>query len=192
MELEESARAGLAAGSIALESSQTINPDMSAEALKERLRAAGFALRGEEPMKLCLCPKSYGWRGQELARALMEKGIYPEFYDADHVVLMLSPQTGDEGLVRLEGALLSLERRGALEEAPPAPARPERVMSLRQAMLAPRESIPAAESLGRVLAEAGLSCPPAVPIVAGGERIDEKALAAFRYYGVERCTVVME
>ena len=37
MELEESARAGLAAGSIALESSQTINPDMSAEALKARL-----------------------------------------------------------------------------------------------------------------------------------------------------------
>jgi len=163
-----------------------------AEALKERLRAAGFALWGEEPMKLCLCPKSYGWRGQELARALMEKGIYPEFYDADHVVLMLSPQTGDEGLARLEGALLGLERRVAIEEEPPAPARPERVMSLRQAMLAPRESIPAAESLGRVLAEAGLSCPPAVPIVAGGERIDEKALAAFRYYGVERCTVVME
>ena len=37
MGLEESARAGLAAGSIALESSQTINPDMSAEALKARL-----------------------------------------------------------------------------------------------------------------------------------------------------------
>lgn len=37
MGLEESARAGLAAGSIALESSQTINPDMSAQALKARL-----------------------------------------------------------------------------------------------------------------------------------------------------------
>ena len=35
--LEESARAGLAAGSIAMESEQTINPDMSAEALKQRM-----------------------------------------------------------------------------------------------------------------------------------------------------------
>ena len=37
LDLEESARAGLAAGSIAMESGQTINPDMSAEALKERM-----------------------------------------------------------------------------------------------------------------------------------------------------------
>ena len=37
LDLEESARAGLAAGSIAMESNQTINPDMSAEALKQRM-----------------------------------------------------------------------------------------------------------------------------------------------------------
>lgn len=35
--LEETARAGLAAGSIAMESQQTINPQMSADALKERM-----------------------------------------------------------------------------------------------------------------------------------------------------------
>ena len=37
LDLEESARAGLAAGSIAMESAQTINPNMSAEALKQRM-----------------------------------------------------------------------------------------------------------------------------------------------------------
>jgi len=37
LDLRESARAGLAAGSIAMESGQTINPDMSAEALKQRM-----------------------------------------------------------------------------------------------------------------------------------------------------------
>ena len=37
LSLEDSARAGLAAGSIAMESEQTINPNMSAEALKQRL-----------------------------------------------------------------------------------------------------------------------------------------------------------
>ena len=36
-DLTESARAGLAAGSIAMESAQTINPNMSAEALKQRM-----------------------------------------------------------------------------------------------------------------------------------------------------------
>ena len=36
--LEETARAGLAAGSIAMESAETINPQMSAEALKHRMK----------------------------------------------------------------------------------------------------------------------------------------------------------
>ena len=36
-DLENTARAGLAAGSIAMESNQTINPNMSADALKERM-----------------------------------------------------------------------------------------------------------------------------------------------------------
>ena len=37
LDLRSSARAGLAAGSIAMESGQTINPHMSAEALKARM-----------------------------------------------------------------------------------------------------------------------------------------------------------
>ena len=40
LDLEESARAGLAAGSIAMESAQTINPNMSSDALKERMQNA--------------------------------------------------------------------------------------------------------------------------------------------------------
>lgn len=40
IDLEQTARAGLAAGSIAMESAETINPNMSAEALKERMQNA--------------------------------------------------------------------------------------------------------------------------------------------------------
>ena len=40
LDLTESARAGLAAGSIAMESQQTINPNMSADALRERMHPA--------------------------------------------------------------------------------------------------------------------------------------------------------
>ena len=52
-------------------------------------------------------------------------------------------------------------------------------------MLAPCRRIPAGQSLGRVLARPGVGCPPAVPILMPGERIDEAALEAFRRYGVE-------
>ncbi len=45
---------------------------------------------------------------------------------------------------------------------------------------------------GRVLAAATVACPPAVPVVVCGERIDRAALACFRYYGITECTVVEE
>ncbi|MBQ7713880.1 MAG: amino acid decarboxylase, partial [Oscillospiraceae bacterium] len=66
----------------------------------------------------------------------------------------------------------------------------ERVLSPREAMLAPTETLPVARALGRVLASPCVSCPPAVPILVCGERIDGAAVAAFRYYGVERVDVV--
>jgi arginine/lysine/ornithine decarboxylase len=56
----------------------------------------------------------------------------------------------------------------------------------------PFEEIPVEESLGCILAGPSVSCPPAVPIVLCGERIDEAALRLFRYYGIESCQVVRE
>ena len=68
----------------------------------------------------------------------------------------------------------------------------ERVMRIREAALSPCETIPARESAGRVLAAASIGCPPAVPIVVCGERIDGDAARAFAYYGIETCTGVKE
>jgi len=42
------------------------------------------------------------------------------------------------------------------------------------------------------LAAATVGCPPAVPIVVCGERIDDAAVECFRYYGIECCLVVRE
>ena len=77
-------------------------------------------------------------------------------------------------------------------DAPPVFRLPERVMSVREAVFAPSEPVSAEESVGRVLAAASVGCPPAVPIVVCGERIDGDALAQFRYYGIKTCTVVKQ
>ena len=65
-------------------------------------------------------------------------------------------------------------------------------MSVRQAMLAPAETVAVEQSLGRVLAAPSVGCPPAVPIVICGEQIDEAAMDLFCRYGIRRCTVVEE
>ena len=104
--------------------------------------------------------------------------------------MMLTPETGEDGIARLREALLSIPKRAAITERPPEMGLPERVMSIRDAAMAAKEIIPARESLGRILSDVSVSCPPAVPIVVSGERIDEDALRCFDYYGIDTCTVV--
>ena len=158
------------------------------EAMKSRL--TGWDTVGSEPLKLTLATKSRGYYGTGVAQALRERGIEGEFADPDYVVFMLTPDIGQAGLDRLEAALMALPRKEAILEQPPRFHLPERAMPIREAAFAPTEVVAVEESLGRILASPTVGCPPAVPVVACGERIDEKALACFRYYGIQSCTVV--
>ena len=160
------------------------------QAVKDSLRAHGYVLQGDEPLKITISAKPYGYEGRQMAKLLLEAGIVCEFADPDFVVLMLTPEIPVEALRRLEEALCAIAKRSALTETPPAFHRCEAVMSTREASFSPCETVPVKDSVGRVLAAASVSCPPAVPIVVCGERIDAAALRCFSYYGTETCTVV--
>ena len=128
--------------------------------------------------------------GTELARELRSSGIEPEFADPDYLVLMPTPQTGEQGLLRLEAAFEKLPRRAPIKESPPQVIRGTRVISIREAMLSPSQLLPVEQCAGRILAEASVGCPPAVPILVCGERITPEAIEVFRYYGVAQCRVI--
>lgn len=162
------------------------------EGLRQKLIGKGYRLYGEEPLKITIHAKPAGFTGRELAWELEKRNIVPEFSDPDYLVLMLTPEVGMEGLRRLEEALLEIPFRAPLHTCPARPGRGERVKSIREAMLAPAQLLPVSECMGKILGEASVGCPPAVPIVVSGERIDEAAISCFRYYGVERCRVLRE
>ena len=162
----------------------------SVDALKAGLRAEGWSLYGEEPWKITLRAKARGLTGTALAALLEQQNIYVEFSDPDFVTLMLTPQNPERDFIRLREALRSVSARPPLPETPVPTGKPEQVCSLAEAMLAPCVRVPASESLGRVLARPGVSCPPAVPIRMPGERIDEAALAAFHHYGIHSCEIL--
>ena len=159
-------------------------------ALRARLTECGYTLTGDEPMKLTLETKGYGYHGYDFAQMLRERGVECEFCDPDFVVLMPSPETGEEGLARLERALLSVPQKSPVFCEPPSFHLPAVAMSPREAMLSPREILPIEKCQGRILADMTVGCPPAVPIAVCGEVLDEKTLARFAYYGIENCTVV--
>lgn len=157
--------------------------------LRQALQKQGWQFVGQEPLKLTLDAKKYGYTGTELLSLLENRGIVCEFSDPDFLVMMLTPEIGEDGLARLSDALSAIPKRPAIPDVPPMPGKAVSVCSIREAVLAPGENVPVTESVGRILSMQQLACPPAVPILVAGERIDEKALACFNYYGITHCTV---
>ena len=159
-------------------------------AMKSELLSHGYTLSGDEPMKLTISTKPYGYLGHEIAEYLYERELIPEFYDPDFVVLMLTPEISDGDLERLKDALASLPRRAPITDMPPKISLPRRALSPREAITSCCETVPIGQSLGRVLASITVGCPPAVPIIVSGEVIDEAAIKCFTYYGITECSVV--
>lgn len=158
--------------------------------LKTRLSAMGYTLVGDEPLKLTLTPKPYGYTGTELAELLERKNIICEFCDPDFLVLMLSKDTSDRDMRRLEKALSEIPRKAPITKQMPQMERPLAVMALREAMLAVSMRVPISQAEGRILADISVSCPPAVPILVSGEKISRDAIDLFSYYGMDSCLVV--
>ena len=160
--------------------------------LKKRLASHGYQLVGNEPLKITFATKSFGYTGVDFASHLRENGIECEFADQDFVVLMPPTDIGTEELAHIEMVATSLSQKEPITVAPPALAKAECALRITYALLWPSETVAVEDSIGRILASPSVSCPPAVPIVLCGERIDESAVGAFRYYGVEKLRVVIE
>lgn len=157
--------------------------------LKKTLVENGYTLCGNEPLKITLSTKEYGYFGFEIADLLEEKNIFCEFADKDFIVFMLTPENADN-IEKLKNILLSIPKKDIIFKSAPEFTSPEKVMSIKDAVFSESETICAKESEGRILATSNVACPPAVPIVVCGERIDKKAVECFEYYGIENITVI--
>lgn len=162
------------------------------DAAKGELTRAGFQLVGQEPMKLTLAPQSYGYTGEDLGALLAGQGIVCELADTEHLVMMFTPEVGPQGLERAVAALKAVPRREPVRKPPPPLGRPEKVCSLREALLSPTEELPLEACLGRVLGQLAAACPPAVLPAVPGEQLDRETLDCFSYYGIKTCHVMKE
>ena len=175
--------------------------------LNEAAAAAGSKLSlavddpAREPLKLTLDAAALGLTGTALAEALRNYAIECEYADPRYVVLMFTPENPAQDYDRLEEAVAAV--CAALPGVPECPepegdtftalaAEAEPVCSVRAAVFAPQQTIPAAEALGRVCAMPTVSCPPAIPIVVSGERVGPAAIELFARYHVETVAVIRE
>lgn len=158
--------------------------------LRANLTKHGFTFYGDEPMKLTICAREYGYTGTEIAKILESSNIFCEFFDPDYIVLMPTPETTEDDLENIKSALTQIPKKTAMNITPPKFSEAEKVISVREAVLAPSQSLPIEECENRISADITTSCPPAVPILICGERITREAIACFKYYGTDRCRVV--
>ena len=158
--------------------------------LKKSLSDFGYEIIGNEPLKLTLCPKKLGCTGEEIAEILSANGIECELSDPDFVVMMFTPETETSDIDLLAKTLVSLGKREAIPVKTPSVSKPEKVMSIREAMLTASVEISVAEAEGKILSSAAISCPPAIPVVVSGEKITREAIECFEYYGIEKVRVV--
>lgn len=159
-------------------------------AVKQHIGDLGFCLTGQEPLKLTVMPKQYGYTGEQLAERLEQKNIFCEFADPDYLVLML-PVEYDPALPRrICAAFETIAPRAKITTPAPTLGRGVSVLSPHAALFHPAEQVALSQALGRVMADPTVSCPPAIPVVCCGERIDAWAVEAMEYYGITQVRVL--
>lgn len=158
-------------------------------ALRQTLVQSGWDIRPSDALRVVIRAGSAGLTGQALAQRLRHFKMECEYADPENLVLMLTPETGSAELDRLAAALRFAPKGSPVPPAP-APTAAVRRLSVRRALFASAETLPAADALGRICAAPTVACPPAIPIAVSGEEIGPAALALFDYYGVSRVDVV--
>ena len=165
-----------------------------AAALKKRLSEKYVFLDGD-PLHLTIDAAASKLDGLDLAARLERADCVPEYADRETVVLLLSPYNVPEELDVLEVTLHMI----VAESYPKTqtaeillPHNRKLFVNMREAALGAQEIIPVAESIGRICAAVKVPCPPAVPIVCSGERIDAQSAAVLKHYEISEIAVVKE
>ena len=171
------------------------------DALKERLSALcpGF-VRPCEPLKLVLDGAAAGRSGSALADLFRAHRVECEYADTRYLVLMFTPDNLPRDFARVEEAAREAVAHPGREQDPGVlpdglwtdlarQARP--ACTIRQAVFAPQERVPAREAVGRVCALPTVACPPAIPIAVSGEVIGPAAAALLEAYGVKTVSAVL-
>lgn len=159
--------------------------------LKTILTSNGYTLVGNEPLKLTISTKPYGYLGTDFAKRLEKENIICEFSDPDFITLMLTPENECSDITALKEALLCIPPKKPITFLAPDIISSKTITSIKNAMFGPKEEINVKLALGRILASANVGCPPAVPIICAGELITEEAIKAIEYYGIKKVKVLL-
>ncbi|WP_312640942.1 aminotransferase class V-fold PLP-dependent enzyme [Hydrogenoanaerobacterium sp.] len=142
--------------------------------------------------KLVLSVYNWGISGAEFGERLRLWGIEPEYVSDVWAVLMASPENLGGDYRRVEKFLNAWDLP-SVQDAAPAQEVPrlQPAMTLRSAVFAPSEMVPVENSIGRIASAMVCPCPPGIPVVMPGEKIDQDAVKLLKTCGICCIKVVL-
>lgn len=156
------------------------------EELASVARANGFALPVGvcDPAKLSLGFAAAGWEAHAFGQFLRGHGIEPEYISGTACVLMANDWNRPEDYKKLEQALTVFEPREAAKPQEVDLPHPEQAVSVRRAAFSTQFTVDVENSVGKIAAGEVSPCPPGIPIVMSGERIDEQTAQMLKQFGI--------
>lgn len=167
--------------------------EQSVAAVKRAAAAAGLLQPAGEcdPLRLAFAPAE-GPGGENAGDYLRANGIEPEYSGSGGTILIPSPMNTPAQFDRLLDAVGRMRPAEPEGQAQATAPRPVCVMSPREAILAPAETVPLNAAEGRVCAEAMCRCPPAIPLAMPGELLTPETIFAARQVGYRYVQVVKQ
>ena len=149
--------------------------------MKMRLKKRGILFyEGSETLQFAVDFGGMGISPYLAEEQLEKRRIYPEMNDGRYILFYLSPLTRAAHLARLERAIRRIAKQRPLKDT--YEPKPETVTGIKKfsyltALTFRKESVPVAQSAGRICARNVGVTPPCVPVVVAGEQITDQAAA---------------
>ena len=161
------------------------------DAVRHEAVRQGFRFETEltDPVRLRFDTGALGIDARQAAAVFLAHGVQPELADRSNVVFIPTPFHTEEDFSHLCSAVKCLNPLGHTHRQSPPP-RPETVLPVREAAFAAWEFISVKNSAGRVAAGAVCPCPPGIPLIIPGEKIDGDVILHLLGSGIETVKVV--
>jgi arginine/lysine/ornithine decarboxylase len=153
--------------------------------------AGKYEILETEPLHFALSGIPIGIDGHGLSERLRFCGIEPEYCDDAYAVLLFSPLNSKPEFEKVLSVLSEINPKDEkIKIESFIVPQPEKVLTPRQAALCESEEIPLEKSLDRICAAAKVKCPPGIPVVVPGERIDSSCMNILKKYSISTMNVV--
>ncbi|MGN1034521.1 MAG: aminotransferase class I/II-fold pyridoxal phosphate-dependent enzyme [Oscillospiraceae bacterium] len=161
---------------------------------KYEIKRLGFDILNDNEasvMKLTISGLKMGISGIDLAGALRDNCIEPEYVDYNCVVLLVNMFNRPQNFERLKKSLQNIQKKAQLPGVSYCLTHePEVACSIRAAIFAENKKVSIKKSVGCVAGQMLPKCPPCVPVIMPGEVISEDVVSILDSCGYEFIDII--